>query len=102
MSDQPVGFKYSQDDEPNKKCSKENESTISKFLKAKDISLIAQIIAGLILVLFNAMCLIANKRILDEKEQWSVIMMCAALILFFSPIYFSIFLEKIFSKREGK
>lgn len=68
-------------------------------MNAKPISTWTMILAVFLAVLMNVICIIVNQRIPSTDEQQSIIMLSGSLILFFSPVYASIWLDKIFGNK---
>lgn len=68
-------------------------------MNAKPISTWTMILAVILAVIMNIISLVWNKRIPTTDEQQSILMLSGALILFFSPVYLSIWLDKIFGNK---
>jgi hypothetical protein len=68
---------------------------MKELFKAKNISLTGIIIAVLIAICFNLFSLLLLNRIPSQDEQKSIIILCRFIIIAFSPVYVSIFLDKI-------
>lgn len=69
-------------------------------MEGKKISKWVMILAFLIALSYNIFSLIKNGKIPTVDEQKSIIIFSSSAILFFSPIYLSIWLDKIFGKKE--
>lgn len=68
-------------------------------MNAKPISKWTMILAVILAIVMNIICIVVNQRIPSTDEQQSILMLCGALILFFSPVYLSIWLDKIFGNK---
>jgi hypothetical protein len=68
---------------------------MKELFKAKNISLTGIVIAVLIAISFNLFSLIILNRIPSQEEQKSIILLCGFIIIAFSPVYVSIFLDKL-------
>ncbi|MBN2546550.1 MAG: hypothetical protein JXB50_12190 [Spirochaetes bacterium] len=66
----------------------------------KNISRCSMMLSAVMAVGYNLFALIKTGQIPTVDEQKSILMLCGALIVFFSPVYLSIWLDKIFGKRE--
>jgi hypothetical protein len=69
-------------------------------MEAKKISLWTMILAAVFAITLNVLMLIFNKRVATTDEQASILMFSGFMIICFSPVYLSIWLEKIFGKKE--
>lgn len=67
-------------------------------MKGKQISKAGMIIGALVIVGYNIGYLIIQKSIPTMDEQKSVVFLGASLVAIFSPLYISVFLDKIFKR----
>jgi len=74
----------------------DNNEKKETIFNAKGFSLIGMIVAVLIEIVFNLIIILKEKRVPDITEQQSITWLSASIIIFFSPVYLSIWLDKIF------
>jgi hypothetical protein len=73
---------------------------MNKKIGAKRISLIGIIISVLIAMFYNLFSLIELRRIPTPEEQKSILLFAFFIIAAFSPVYFSIYLDKILGAKK--
>lgn len=68
-------------------------------MSAKGLSLLGIVVAVAISLSFNVFYVIYNKKVPSLDEQQSVLLLAGSMVVFFSPVYLSIWLDKIFGKK---
>jgi uncharacterized membrane protein YagU involved in acid resistance len=66
-----------------------------KITDAKSVSKIAMIIAVIFLIVYNLIYVILSKKIPTVEEQKSILLFCGAIIIFFTPVYLNLIMDKI-------
>jgi len=69
--------------------------------EGKTISRYAMILAVVILIGSNLFHIVVKSHIPTFEEQKSLVLFCSGIVLFFSPIFLSVWLERIFGKKKG-
>ncbi|MBN2547480.1 MAG: hypothetical protein JXB50_16870 [Spirochaetes bacterium] len=73
---------------------------MSGLIRGKAVSKSSMIFASMVAIVYNGYKIFKTGNAPSLEEQKSILLLCAALIAFFSPVYLSIWLEKIFGKKE--
>jgi hypothetical protein len=71
-------------------------------MEAKRISLIGMVLGAVIIIGYNTIYVIVSARIPTIDEQQSILLFGGSIMLIFSPVYLSIFLEKIIDMIKGR
>ncbi len=85
------------DKKNDEKLEMKNEE--KKVTDGKNVSKWAMILAAVITLTYNIFVVITTRKVPTIDEQQSILVLGSGLILFFSPVYLSIWLEKIFGKK---
>ena len=67
---------------------------MNKITGGKNISKASMMFSALIAIFYNGYKIFKTGMAPSIEEQQSILMLCIALIAFFSPVYLSIWLEK--------
>ncbi len=86
---------------PNEKTVLNDKSLDSKSMSdGKSLSKWAMILAAMITLTYNIFVVITTRKVPTIDEQQSILVLGSGLILFFSPVYLSIWLDKIFGGKK--
>lgn len=66
-----------------------------QITKAKNISKIGMVLAALIIVFYNTIYLLLERKVPSLEEQKSILLFGGSMLVIFSPVYLNIILDKI-------
>ena len=90
----------------NSQCTVHNEGKNerkieeNKITDAKPISKWVMVLAAVITIGYNLFVVIKTGKIPTLDQQQSILMLGGGLIIFFSPVYLSIWLDKVFGGKK--